>query len=175
MPYNEVSTTTCTWAVSLDPWPNRTWGCARILFLNSAQACWVRLVASVQRNYTRERFCSTLLDLLTDCEKITRTKSHVYLELSAKRASVRTYINMHARKKLTFFYICLLKIRHARAKKNHLGLLLDLSSKDTAIELMYINMHVRGNFWNWQLLKIRLTNRNHAHVLIECRTLDKRC
>ena len=49
----------------------------------------------------------------TDCHRaiyvnlgnITRTKSHVYLELSAKRASVRTYINMHARKKLTFFFI----------------------------------------------------------------------
>ena len=78
------------------------------------------------------------------CENITRTKSHVYLELSAKRASVRTYINMHARKKLTYFYICLLKMRHARAKRN-LGLLLDVSAKDTAIELMYINMHVRGN------------------------------
>ena len=34
------------------------------------------------------------------------------------------------------------------ARTNHLGLLLDLSSKDTAIELMYINMHVQGNFWN---------------------------
>ena len=74
---------------------------------------------------------------MSTCEKITRTQSHVYLELSAKRASVRTYINMHARKKLIFFYICLLKIRHARAKKHHLCLLLDLSSKDTAIELMY--------------------------------------
>ena len=93
---------------------------------------------------------------MSTCEKITRTKSHVYLELSAKRASVRTYINMHAR-------------------KNHLGLLLDPSSKDTAIELMYINMHVRGHFWNWKLLKIRLTYRNHAHAVIECRTLDKRC
>ena len=70
-------------------------------------------------------FFSTLLELLTPiglyicqlAKKITRTKSHVYLELSAKRASVRTYINMHARKKLTYFYICLLKIRHARAKK----------------------------------------------------------
>ena len=30
-------------------------------------------------------------------------------------------------------------------EKNQLGLLLDLSAKDTAIELMYINMHVRGN------------------------------
>ena len=30
-------------------------------------------------------------------------------------------------------------------KKTHLGLLLDVSAKDTAIELMYINMHVRGN------------------------------
>ena len=39
------------------------------------------------------------------CEKITRTKSHVYLELSAKRASVRMYINMHVRKN-TFIFIC---------------------------------------------------------------------
>ena len=63
---------------------------------------------------------------------------------------------------------------HARKKSpTEVGLLLDLSSKDTAIELMYINMHVRGNFWNWQLLKIRLTYRNHAHI--KCRTLDKRC
>ena len=36
---------------------------------------------------------------MSTCEKITRTKFHVYLELSAKRASVRTYINMHACKK----------------------------------------------------------------------------
>ena len=55
---------------------------------------------------------------MSTCKKIIRTKSHVYLELSAKRASVRTYINMHARKKITYFYICLLKIRHARAKKS---------------------------------------------------------
>ena len=89
---------------------------------------------------------------MSTCEKITRTKSHVYLELSAKRASVHTYINMHARKKLVLLY---------------------LFAKDTAIELMYINMHVRGHFWNWQLLKIRLTYRNHAHI--KCRTLDKRC
>ena len=73
---------------------------------------------------TAELHAGTLLHLLTaiglymlTCENITRTKSHVYLELSAKRASVRTYINMHARKKLTYFYICLLKIRHARAEK----------------------------------------------------------
>ena len=135
----------------------------------------MHLVASVQRNYTRERFCSTLLDLLTaiglhmsTCEKITRKKSHVYLELSAKRASIRTYINMHAWKKLAKDTAC-------TPEKNHLGLLLDLSSKDTAIELMYINMHVQGNFWNWKLLKIRLMYRNHAHALIGCRTLDKQC
>ena len=111
---HEVSTR--TWAVSLDPWPNRTWGCARILFFNSAQACCVHLTTPVQRNYTRERFFSTLtlLDLLTaiglymsTCDKITRTKSHVYLELSAKRASVRTHINMHARKNShTFIFVC---------------------------------------------------------------------
>ena len=40
--------------------------------------------------------------------------------------------------------MCLLKIRHARAKKKF-GLLLDVSAKDTALELMYINMYVRGN------------------------------
>ena len=33
-------------------------------------------------------------------------------------------------------------------EKTHLGLLLDLSAKDMAIGLMYINMHVQGNFWN---------------------------
>ena len=44
---------------------------------------------------------------MSTCEKITRTKSHIYLELSAKRASVRMYINMHARKKsCTFIFIC---------------------------------------------------------------------
>ena len=55
---------------------------------------------------------STSLDLLTaiglyisTCEKITRTKSHVYLELTAKRASVRTYINMHARKTHVLLYL----------------------------------------------------------------------
>ena len=49
-------------------------------------------------NYHRATYMST-------CEKITRTKSHVYLELSAKRASVRTYINMHAQKKLVLLYL----------------------------------------------------------------------
>ena len=29
--------------------------------------------------------------------------------------------------------------------KIHVGLLLDLSAKDTAVELVYINMHVWGN------------------------------
>ena len=96
---------------------------------------------------------------MSSCEKITRTKSHVYIELSDKRASVRTYINMHARKKLVLLYLFAKDMACTR-EKNHLGQLLDLSSKDTAIELMYINMHVWGNFWNWQLLKIRLTYRN---------------
>ena len=49
------------------------------------------------------------------------------------------YVHQHAcAEKLTYFYICLLKIGHACAKKNNLGLLLDLSAKDMAIELMYI-------------------------------------
>jgi hypothetical protein len=63
-------------------------------------------------------------------------------------------------------------------EKPHLGLLLDVSAKDTAIELMYINMHVRETFGTDSyplVLKIRLTYRDHAHALIECRTLDKRC
>ena len=153
--------------------------CTHILFFISAQACCVHLVASVQRNYTRERFFLTLLDLLTaiglhmsTCEKITCKKSQVYLELSAKRASVRTYIYMHARKKT---HVLLYLFAKDTREINHLGLLLDLGSKDTAIELTYINMHVQGNFGNRQLLKIRLTYRNHAHALTECRTLDKRC
>ena len=51
---------------------------------------------------------------MSTCEK---NNTHIYLELSAKTVSVRTYINMHARKKLTYFYICLLKIwQHARKK-----------------------------------------------------------
>ena len=44
---------------------------------------------------------------ISTCENITRKKSHVYLELSAKRASVRTYINIHVRKKSrTFIFVC---------------------------------------------------------------------
>ena len=109
---------------------------------------------------------------MSTCEKITCKKSQVYLELSAKRASVRTYIYMHARKKT---HVLLYLFAKDTREINHLGLLLDLGSKDTAIELTYINMHVQGNFGNRQLLKIRLTYRNHAHALTECRTLDKRC
>ena len=82
---------------------------------------------------------------------------------------------MHACKKTHVLLYLFAKDTACTHEKNHLGLLLDLSSKDTAIELMYINLHVQGNFWNWQLPKIRLMYRNHAHALIECRTLDKRC
>ena len=57
-------------------------------------------------------------------EKITRTKSHVYLELSAKRASVRTYINKHAWKETHI--LLYLFAKDTRREKNHLGLLLDL-------------------------------------------------
>ena len=85
---------------------------------------------------------------MSTCEKITRTKSHVYLELSAKRASVRMYINMHARKKTHVLLYLFAKDTACTREKTHLGLLLDMSAKDTALELMYINMHVRGNFWN---------------------------
>ena len=63
--------------------------------------------------------------------------------------SFHSYVHQHAcAEKLTYFYICLLKIYGMHAQNNHLGLLLDLSAKDTAIELMYINMHVGGNVWN---------------------------
>ena len=90
--------------------------------------------------------------------------------------SFRSYVHQHACAEKTHILLYLFaKDTACTREKTHLGLLLDLSSKDTAIELMYINMQVRGNFWNWQLLKIRLMYRNHAHALIECRTLDKRC
>ena len=111
-------------------------------------------------------------------KKITLKKSHVYLELSAKTVSVRTYINMHAWKKTHILLYLFAKDTAGTPGKNHLGLLLDLSTKDTALELMYINMHVRETFGTDRyplVLKIRLTYRNHAHAHIECRTLDKRC
>ena len=56
---------------------------------------------------------TTLLDLLTAiglcqlAEEIKGTKYHVYLEPNAKRASVHTYINMHAWKNShNFGFIC---------------------------------------------------------------------
>ena len=54
---------------------------------------------------------------MSTCEKITRTKSHIYLELSAKRASVRTYINLHARKKTHVLLYLFAKDTAARAEK----------------------------------------------------------
>ena len=122
--FKEVSTR--TWAVSLDPWPNRTWGCARILFFNSAQACCVRLVASVRRNYTsltRERFLLTLLDLLTARAiyvNLRKNNTHKISRIfrTECQKSFSSYVHQHAcAEKLTYFYNCLLKIRHARAEK----------------------------------------------------------
>ena len=121
----EVSTR--TWAVSLDPWPNRTWGCVRILIFYSAQACCVRIVASVRRNYTRERFFSTLLDLLTaiglymsTCKKNNTHKISRIFRTKCQK-SFRSYVHQHAcAEKLTYFYICLLKIYGMHAQNNHL-------------------------------------------------------
>ena len=84
---------------------------------------------------------------MSTCEKITRTKSHVYLELSAKRASICTYITcMHGKTHVRLYLFT--KDTACTRKKIHLDLPLDLSAKDTAIELMYINMHVLIYFWN---------------------------
>ena len=84
----------------------------------------------------RERFISTLLDLLTAIGLyiyVNLRKNNTYKISRMYRTecqnSFRSYVHQHA---------C--------AEKTHV--LLDLSAKDTALELMYINMHVRGNFWN---------------------------
>ena len=97
-------------------------------------------------------FLSTLLDLLTaiglymsTCEKMTHTKSHVYLELSAKRDSIRTTSTCMREKTHILLYL-FAKDMACTCEKTHLCILLDLSAKHTAIEFMYINMHVRGTF-----------------------------
>ena len=130
----------------------------------------------------RERFISTL-DLLTaiglymsTCEQNNTHKISRIFRTECQN-SFRSYVHQHACAGKTHVLLYLFaKDTAGTPEKNHLGLLLDLSAKDTAIELMYINMHVRETFGTDSyplVLKIRLTYRNHA--LIECRTLDKRC
>ena len=61
-----------------------------------------------------------------------------YLETECQN-SYRSYVHRHASaEKLTYIEICLLTIRNARVEQIYLGacLLLDLSAKDTAIELI---------------------------------------
>ena len=62
--------------------------------------------------------------------------------------SFRSYVHQHAcaeKNSRTFIFV---KDTAGTREKTHLGLILDLSAKDTALELMYINIHVQGNFWN---------------------------
>ena len=63
-----------------------------------------------------------------------------YLETECQKiSSYRSYVHRHASaEKLTYFEICLLTIRNARVEQIYLGacLLLDLSAKDTATELI---------------------------------------
>ena len=97
----------------------------------------------------------TFLDLQTAigigllCVNLRKNNTHKISRIfrTECQKSFRSYVHQHAcAEKFTYFYICLLKKWHARAK-NHLGLLLDLSAKDAAVE-QDINMHVRGNVWN---------------------------
>ena len=83
---------------------------------------------------------------MSTCEKnYTHKISRIFRTECQK--SFRSYVHQHACvEKFMYFYICLLKKWHAH-EKNHLGLLLDLSAKDTTIE-QDINMHARGNVWN---------------------------
>ena len=56
---------------------------------------------------------------------------------------VRTSTCMHGKTHVLLYLFA--KNMACTREQIHLGLLLDLSAKDTAIELMYINMHVQGN------------------------------
>ena len=97
--------------------------CEHILFFNSAQACCVRLVASVRWNYTREQFFFDIVRF-TDCHKAiyvnlwknyTHKISRTFITKCLKR--VRSYVHQHAcAEKLTYFYICLLKMACMRKK-----------------------------------------------------------
>ena len=138
----------------------------------------------------RERFISTLLDLLTAIglyiyifffRKLTYIYIYIYVNLRKNNTQkisriFRTECQHACAEKTHILLYLFAKGTACTPKKNHLGLLLDLSAKDTALELMYINMHVRETFGTDSyplVLKIRLTYRDHA--LIECRTLDKGC
>ena len=74
---------------------------------------------------------------MSTCGKIKGTKTHVCLELSAKRA-VRTYINKHAWKTHILLDLFAKHTACIRAK-THVGFLLDLSAEYTTVKLMYIN------------------------------------
>ena len=71
------------------------------------------------------------------CENITRTKKC--------QKSFCSYVHQHACTEKTDVLLYLFAKDTACMREKNLGLLLDVSSKDTAIELMCINMHVRGN------------------------------
>ena len=109
---------------------------------------------------------------MSTCEKITRTKSHVYLELTAKELPfVHTSTCMRV-KKLTYFYICLLKIRPDARKKSARPTF--RSEFQRYGNRAYVYKHAcagKLGTGSYLVLKIRLTYRNHAHI--KCRTLDK--
>ena len=121
------------------------------VFQFCASICCVRLVASVRRD-----FFLTFLDLLTAIYRaiyvnLRKNNTHKISRIfrTECQKSFRSYVHQHACvEKCTYFYICLLKKWHAcTRKKKFIGLLLDLSAKDTTIE-QDINMHARENNWN---------------------------
>ena len=69
--------------------------------------------------------------------------SHIFRTECQK--SFRSYVHQHACAEKTHVLLYFFAKDTACMREKNLGLLLDVSAKDTAIELMYINMHVRGN------------------------------
>ena len=113
-----------TWAVSLDPRPNRTWACARILFFNSAQAYAASVSSHRYDGITRGsdffdivRFTDSHRAIYVNLRKNNTHKISRIVRTECQK-SFHSCIHQHAcAEKFMYFYICLLKIQHAHAKK----------------------------------------------------------
>jgi len=95
---NEVSKR--TWAVSLDPWPNRTWGCAHICF--SILRMGVASISSHRYGgITRGNDVIDIVrftDIIYICQLANKIKgkiNHVYLETECQK-SYRSYVHRYA-------------------------------------------------------------------------------
>ena len=156
----------CTWAISLDPWPNRTWGCARICFF---QFCTSTLRPS--RPIVMAEIHVWAMFLTTDSQRayffiyvnMLKNKGHKISRIFRTnwQKSSCLYVHQHAHAEQTHIPLDLFaKDTACMRKKNYVSLLLDLSAKYTALKLMYVKTCMRVET-HW-LLNITLTYGNQS-------------